>query len=150
MFLQRFRVATELRFWQTWQLMGDRPLSPHLSVYKFKYTLLTSILNRLTGLALSLGLLLLVYWLTALSRGLQAYEQAMRLLSHGVAKLVYAALLLSFCYHLAAGIRHLVWDTARGMERGQAYRSSWILAAATVVLALVLGYFLFCPVRVAP
>jgi len=125
--------------------MRERPLSPHLSVYKFKYTLLTSILNRLTGLALSLGLLLLVYWLTALARGAQAYSQALPALSHNVTKVVYAGLLVAFCYHLCAGIRHLVWDTGHAMERGQAYRSSWLVAGATLVLALALGYFLFCP-----
>jgi len=130
--------------------MAERPLSPHLSVYKFKYTLLTSILNRFTGLGLSLGLLLLTYWLTALSRGSEAYAQALKLLTHGVAKLVYAALLVAFCYHLVAGIRHLIWDTGRGLERAQAYRSAWFVAIATAVLALVLGYFLFCPVRPTP
>jgi succinate dehydrogenase / fumarate reductase cytochrome b subunit len=127
--------------------MAERPLSPHLSVYKFKYTLLTSILNRFTGLGLSLGLLLLTYWLTAISRGAEAYAQALTLLTHSLAKLVYAALLVAFCYHLAAGIRHLIWDTGRGLERAQAYRSAWFVGIATVVLALVLGYFLFCPVR---
>ena len=130
--------------------MADRPLSPHLSVYKFNYTLLTSILNRFTGLALSLGLGLLVYWLTALSRGPQAYAQALRLLSHGVARVVYAAVLISFCYHLAAGIRHLVWDTGRGMERSQSIASAWIVGGATVVLTLLFGYLLFGPVKVAP
>lgn len=126
--------------------MGDRPLSPHLSVYKFKYTLLTSILNRFTGLALTLGLLLLTYWLTALSRGPEAYAAALELLSHGLAKLVYAALLVAFCYHLVAGIRHLVWDTGRYMEKSQSQRSAWIIAVVTVLLAAVLGYFLFCPI----
>lgn len=130
--------------------MGDRPLSPHLSVYKFKYTLLTSILNRLTGLALSMSLVLLVYWLTALARGARAYESALPLLGSGAAKVVYAGGLFAFCYHLCAGIRHLVWDTGRGMERLQAYRSSWLVAIAAVVLALVLGYFLFCPERSVP
>ena len=130
--------------------MRERPLSPHLSVYKFKYTLLTSILNRLTGLALSLGLLLFVYWVTALSRGAEAYRQAWPMLSHVIAKLIYAALLVAFCYHLAAGIRHLVWDTGRGMEKGQAYRSSWIVAAVTAILAIALGYFLFGPRSPAP
>jgi succinate dehydrogenase / fumarate reductase cytochrome b subunit len=126
--------------------MRERPLSPHLSVYKFKYTLVTSILNRLTGLALSLGLLLFVYWLTALSSGPQAYSEALPLLSHVAAKALYAGLLLAFCYHLAAGIRHLVWDTGRGLERDQAYRSSWMLAGVTAILSLVLGFLLFCPV----
>jgi succinate dehydrogenase / fumarate reductase cytochrome b subunit len=130
--------------------MGDRPLSPHLSVYKFKYTLLTSILNRFSGLVLSLGLLLLVYWLTALSRGPAAYAHAMRLLTHGFMKLAYLALLIAFSYHLAAGIRHLVWDTGRGMERRQSITSAWLVAGATLVLTLVFGYLLFCPVRIAP
>ena len=126
--------------------MRERPLSPHLSVYKFKYTLLTSILNRLTGLALSLGLLLFVYWLTALSRGANAYNAALPLLSGGAAKVLYALLLVAFCYHLLAGLRHLLWDTGRAMERAQAYRSSWMLGGATAILALVLGYYLLCPV----
>jgi len=126
--------------------MRERPLSPHLSVYKFKYTLVTSILNRLTGLALSLGLLLFVYWLTALSSGAQAYARALPLLSHVAAKALYAGLLVAFCYHLVAGIRHLIWDTGRGLERAQAYRSSWMLAAGTAILSLLFGYFLFCPV----
>lgn len=130
--------------------MAERPLSPHLSVYKFKYTLLTSILNRFTGLGLTLGLLLLTYWLTALSRGPEAYAKALTLLTSGLAKVVYAALLVSFCYHLVAGIRHLIWDTGRGLERAQAYRSAWLVGIATVMLALALGYFLFCPASPTP
>lgn len=130
--------------------MRERPLSPHLSVYKFKYTLVTSILNRLTGLALSLGLLVLVYWLSALAGGARAYQQALPLLSHAVAKVLYAAMLVAFCYHLAGGIRHLVWDTGRGMEKRQAYLSSWLIGAATAILALLLGYFLFCPEAPVP
>ena len=95
-------------------------------------------------------LLLLVYWLTALSGGPEAYAQALKLLSQGFMKFLYAAILIAFCYHLAAGIRHLVWDTGRCMERRQSIASAWIVAGATVVLALLLGYLLFCPVRVAP
>ncbi len=116
-------------------------------MYKFKYTLLTSILNRLTGLALTLGLVALVYWLTALSRGARAYESALPLLSGVAAKVLYAGMLVAFCYHLCAGVRHLIWDTGRGLERQQAYRSSWLVAVAAAFLAAVLGYFLFCPER---
>ena len=139
-----------LEFWQTSWLMRERPLSPHLSVYKFKYTLLSSILNRLTGVLLSLGLLLLVYWLGSLACGPAAYARAVAVLSLPVFRLLYAALLVFFVYHLCAGVRHLIWDTAVGMERAQAYRSSWILFVATVVISLVLGYFLFCPQVGAP
>jgi succinate dehydrogenase cytochrome b subunit len=120
--------------------MPTRPLSPHLSVYKFGYTMVTSILNRFTGVALSAGLLLLVYWLTAVAGGAQSQARAGRLLSLPVAKLFYAGLMVAFSYHLSAGIRHLIWDTGRGLERSQARRSAWLVAAVSLALVLVIGY----------
>ena len=120
--------------------MPPRPLSPHLSVYKFKYTLMTSILNRFTGVGLSVGLLLLVYWLMAVASGAHAQARATRLLSLPLMKLVYAALIIAFCYHLSAGIRHLVWDTGRGLERAQAQRSAWLVVGVSLALVLLVGY----------
>jgi len=119
--------------------MPPRPLSPHLSVYKFKYTLMTSILNRFTGLGLSAGLLLLVYWL-AVASGAHAQARAARGLSLPVTKLLYAGLIIAFCYHLSAGVRHLVWDTGRGLERAQAQRSAWLVVGVSIALALLVGY----------
>ncbi len=122
--------------------MPQRPLSPHLSVYRMsRYTLATSFLNRFTGVVLSAGLLLLVYWLMALAAGAQSYARALELLSCRLAKLVYAALIFSFCYHLAAGVRHLVWDTGRGLERAQARRSAWLVVVASLAMMLAIGYF---------
>src|SRR5207237_228280 len=120
--------------------MPPRPLSPHLSVYQFKYTLTTSILNRCTALALSVGLLLLVYWLMAVAGGAHAQARAARWLSGPLMKPVYAAFIMAFCYHLVAGIRHLVWDTGRGLERAQAQRSAWMSGvwAALLLILLVL------------
>ncbi|MBV8496933.1 MAG: succinate dehydrogenase, cytochrome b556 subunit [Gammaproteobacteria bacterium] len=121
--------------------MRTRPLSPHLSVYRMsRYTLATSIFNRITGAGLSLGLLALVYWLMAVASGAQAQARAQRLLSLPLAKILLAALIVSFCYHLTAGIRHLVWDTGRGLERAQAQRSAWLVVAVSVVLVLILAY----------
>jgi succinate dehydrogenase / fumarate reductase cytochrome b subunit len=121
--------------------MPTRPLSPHLSVYKMsRYTLVTSILNRFTGLGLSVGLALLVYWLAAVADGAAAQARATRLLSLPAARVVYALLLFAFCYHLVAGIRHLIWDTGRGLERTQAQRSAWLVALLSVALMLALGY----------
>jgi succinate dehydrogenase / fumarate reductase cytochrome b subunit len=120
--------------------MPPRPLSPHLSVYKFKYTLMTSILNRFTGVGLSVGLLLLVYWLMAVASGAHAQARAARLLSLPLMKLVYAALIIAFCYHLSAGIRHLVWDTGRGLERAHAQRSAWLVVGVSLALMLLVGY----------
>ncbi|HEY8052907.1 MAG TPA: succinate dehydrogenase, cytochrome b556 subunit [Steroidobacteraceae bacterium] len=120
--------------------MPTRPLSPHLSVYKFRYTMVTSILNRFTGAGLSVGLLLMVYWLTAVAGGPVAQARAARILSLPVAKLFYVGLVITFSYHLIAGIRHLVWDTGRGLEKSQARRSAWWVAAASVALMLVIIY----------
>ncbi len=119
--------------------MPDRPLSPHLSVYRMtRYSLLSSIVNRLTGLALAVGLLVLLYWLIAVSQGPEAYAKAYVVLSHPLFKLIFAGLTFSFCYHLAAGVRHLVWDTGRGLERRQSQRSAYLVAAVSVMLTLAL------------
>jgi succinate dehydrogenase / fumarate reductase, cytochrome b subunit len=121
--------------------MPTRPLSPHLSVYKFKYTLTTSILNRLGGLILSAGLLLLVYWLLSVAAGAAALERATHLLSSWPLKLIYALLIVAFSYHLIAGLRHLVWDTGRYLERAQSQKSAWLVALVSVVLMLLIGYW---------
>ncbi len=122
--------------------MAERPLSPHLSVYRmYRYTLLTSILNRATGLALSAALILLVYWLAAVARGPVAYEAARRVLSLDVLKAVYVGLLAAFSYHLFAGIRHLIWDTGHGLERSQAKRSAWLVALASLALFAALAWW---------
>jgi len=115
--------------------MTERPLSPHLSVYRMsRYTLLTSIVNRATGLVLSAGLILLVYWLVAIASGSTAYGDARAVLSLGVLKAVYVILLATFSYHLFAGIRHLIWDTGRGLERAQSRRSAALVVIASVLL----------------
>jgi succinate dehydrogenase / fumarate reductase, cytochrome b subunit len=105
-----------------------------------RYTLATSIFNRLTGLALSAGLLLLVYWLIAVANGARAHARAAQLLSLPIMKLVYLALIVAFSYHLVAGIRHLVWDSGRALERAQSRRSAWLV----VVLSLLLTFGIAC------
>jgi succinate dehydrogenase / fumarate reductase cytochrome b subunit len=108
-----------------------------------RYTVLTSILNRMTGLVLSVGLLILAYWLTALAQGDRAYQNATALLSGVLAKLVFAGLLIAFCYHFVAGIRHLIWDTGRGLERQQAKQSTWFVVAGTLMLLAFFGVLAF-------
>jgi succinate dehydrogenase / fumarate reductase cytochrome b subunit len=106
----------------------------------FRYTLATSIANRFAGLALSAGLLLLVYWLMALAGGARSYAHATRVLALPLAKLVYAALIVAFCYHLVAGLRHLVWDTGHGLERAQSQRSAWLVITVSLILMLVIAW----------
>jgi len=123
--------------------MPERPLSPHLFVYRFKYTLATSIVNRFTGLGLSVGLLVLAYWLMSLAGGTREYARARAVLSMGILKVFYAALLFAFAYHLVAGIRHLIWDTGRYLERDQSRKSAAIVAVLSVLLTAVLLYAVF-------
>jgi succinate dehydrogenase / fumarate reductase, cytochrome b subunit len=130
--------------------MPTRPLSPHLEVYKFTYTMVTSILNRITGLGLSVGLVVLVYWLTALAGRERGYARALTVLSSPAAKVVYAGIVIGFCYHLTAGIRHLVWDTGRGLERAQSHASAKVVIAVSIVLMLLIGYWLWAGGAHAP
>jgi succinate dehydrogenase / fumarate reductase, cytochrome b subunit len=116
--------------------MPDRPLSPHLGVYKFKYTLLSSITNRITGGALTAGLLVLAYWLMALASGAEAYDRALMVLAHPFFKLIFVGLAFSVAYHFVAGIRHLIWDTGRGLEKRQSQQSAWLVGVLSVLLTL--------------
>ena len=105
-----------------------------------RYTLVTSIFNRFTGVGLSLGLLVLVYWLMSVAGGARAHERAARLLAAPPARLLYAALVIAFCYHLVAGIRHLIWDSGRALERAQSRRSAYLVVLVSIVLMLVIAY----------
>ena len=118
--------------------MPSRPLSPHLGVYKFKYTLLSSILNRFTGLGLSVGFIVLVYWLFSVAGGAGPQARVQQLLDTPVARLFLAAMVFCFSYHLIAGIRHLVWDTGRGLERTTSQRSAWLVGVLSVLLTLLI------------
>ena len=121
----------------------QRPLSPHLGIYRFMYTMATSIAHRITGIVLSVGLVVLVGWLFAAASGAERYAQASALLSTGFMKLLIAGWLLAFCYHLCNGLRHLNWDLGRGLEKEQARRSAAVVVAATLLLAVLFGYVAF-------
>lgn len=123
--------------------MRERPLSPHLSIYKFRYPMATSIVNRATGIVLSIALLLLVYWVTAIAAGPGAYASAVAVLSHWFLKLVYLGVFAAWAYHTFNGIRHLVWDTGRAMERPQTRASATFVTIVTVVVSLAFAWFLF-------
>jgi succinate dehydrogenase / fumarate reductase cytochrome b subunit len=129
--------------------MPPRPLSPHLGVYKLMYTMSLSIMHRITGVAASFGFLALVWWLMALSSGPDAYARAMRALHTPFAKLLLIGFTFSFVYHFCNGIRHLVWDTGRGLERKQARASGAVVVAAALVLT-VLAVWVGCRAMGAP
>jgi succinate dehydrogenase / fumarate reductase cytochrome b subunit len=123
--------------------MRPRPLSPHLGVYRFMYTMATSIAHRITGVVLSVGLVVLVGWLLAAAAGVEAYASLVALLSSGFVKLLLAGWLLAFCYHLCNGLRHLGWDLGRGLEKAEARRSAGFVVAGTLSLFVIFGWLLF-------
>lgn len=125
------------------QRMAARPLSPHLFIYRFAYTMALSILHRASGMLLSGGLLLLVVWLTALAMGPEAHAAFVSFAGGWPVKLALALLLAGFCYHFANGIRHLCWDLGWGLERSQARRSGRIVVIATLLVASPLIYHWF-------
>jgi len=129
--------------------MNQRPLSPHLDVYKFMYTMSLSILHRITGCAATCGFLAFAWWLMALASGPARYSAAMRLLSTPVAKLLLVGFTFSFVYHFCNGIRHLVWDTGRGLERAQARRSGTLVIVAALALTTLIVW-LGCAALAAP
>lgn len=123
-----------------------RPLSPFMS-YRWQYSNTLSILNRITGLALSVGLLLFVYWLAAAAYGEQSYERAHAVFAHPLVKLLLFVFSFSFFYHLLNGIRHLVWDAGYGFEKKTARLSGWLAFLGSIALTAIFWMALYARMR---
>ena len=115
----------------------ERPLSPHLQVYKPQLTAVLSILHRATGVFLVLGTLLLVYWLLALATGPEAYGDAQAFFGSAWGRLILFPWTFSLFYHLCNGIRHLFWDAGFGYEIKTVYTSGVIVVLASILLTLL-------------
>ena len=113
-----------------------RPLSPFLH-YRWQYTNTLSILHRITGVVLSLGFLLLVYWMAAAAAGPERYAAALDTLGSPLAQLVLIGVTFSFCYHLLNGVRHLFFDLGHGFELKTARASGWAVALGALLLGVV-------------
>jgi len=114
-----------------------RPLSPHISVYRWPITMVLSILHRMTGIALSLGFVVLVVWLFDAASGPEAYGVFESVMGSLVGKLLLIGWSFAFFFHLCNGVRHLIWDTGRGVEKAQANLSSWTVLISSVALTAV-------------
>jgi len=127
---------------------SDRPLSPHLQVYRFQWTMALSILHRITGVALAFGTLLLVWWLVAAASGPEAFATVQGFIGSILGRLLLFGWTLALFYHLCNGIRHLFWDAGYGFELDVAYRSGLAVLGASVALTLIswiLGYSFAAP-----
>jgi succinate dehydrogenase / fumarate reductase cytochrome b subunit len=112
----------------------ERPLSPHLQVYRWQITMTMSILHRVTGVGLTIGVFGLAWWLLAVAAGGDAYAHAAACLASPVGQFLLLGFSASLVYHLLNGIRHLLWDAGIGFEIPEFYASGWTVAALTVVL----------------
>jgi succinate dehydrogenase / fumarate reductase cytochrome b subunit len=114
----------------------ERPLSPFMH-YRWRYTNTLSILHRITGVLLSSGFLLLVYWLASVAGGPDRHAIAVACFGSPLVKLVLAGALFAFCYHLMMGFRHLAFDLGLGFELKTARWTGWAAAAVALLLTLV-------------
>jgi len=120
-----------------------RPTSPHLQVWRWHLTMASSIFHRATGVALYGGALIAAAWAISLAAGPDAYGLYMAILGSLLGKLVLFGLTLSIFYHLASGVRHLVWDAGHGFELRTATLSTVLVMAFAVVATLVVWALAF-------
>jgi succinate dehydrogenase / fumarate reductase cytochrome b subunit len=116
---------------------SQRPLSPHLQIYRPQLTSVLSITHRATGIALAFGTLLLVYWLLAAASGADAYASAQALLGSWIGRIVLLGFSFALFFHLCNGIRHLFWDAGLGFELKTAYASGNAVIIVSILLTLM-------------
>lgn len=115
-----------------------RPLSPHLTIYRWYLTMALSIAHRTSGIILTAGLLLIVVWLHALAAGPDAYARVAAVMGSVLGRIFLFLWTLVALFHSANGLRHLGWDLGLGLEKGDARRSGLaVIAAAGILTVLV-------------
>lgn len=115
---------------------GNRPLSPHLTIYRPQWTSVTSILTRITGNAMIVAALMIVWWFAAAAAGPEAFECANGWLTSWLGDLVFTLSLLGLWYHTLAGIRHLIWDSGHMLEVEQSEIAAYVIVIGSVLLTI--------------
>ena len=121
-------------------MIDNRPLSPHLSIHKKVLTAVFSIFHRLTGIFLTLGSLLLVFWFLSISIGENFYNYFQIISSNFISKVILFFWTLAFFYHLLNGVRYLFWSFSLGMELKTVYLSGYIIALLTIISTIIVWY----------
>ncbi len=116
--------------------MNERPLSPHLQIYKLELPMVLSGLHRITGIALSVGSILLVAWVVSAAHSAEAFASMSRFLGGFIGQFVLFGWAFSLIYHSVNGVRHLIWDTGRLLEINEIHASGKIVLALSIVLTL--------------
>ena len=118
-----------------------RPLSPHLTIWRWQVTMLASIMHRATGMALSAGAIVLAWWLVSISNGPEGYDSFMVYAAMPLGIVVLFGFTWSFAFHFCNGIRHLVWDLGYGFDKHVATRTGFLVFALSFLIAI--GVFAF-------
>ena len=113
-----------------------RPLSPHLTIYRWPITMILSILHRVTGVGLSAGLIAFVLWLEAIAYAFIPYDTVFGFMQSFPGQVLLFGWCFCFFFHFANGIRHLIWDTGRLFEKRQADVSAWVVLIASATLTV--------------
>ncbi len=116
---------------------GNRPLSPHLTIYRPQLTSITSILTRITGNALIVATVLVIWWFFAASTSEAYFNLVNAVLLSWFGQTILILSTWALWYHLLAGIRHLIWDNALMMDIGTAERLGWVVIGGSVVLTVM-------------
>jgi len=124
------------------QSARPRPLSPHLSIYKWPITMATSITHRATGLALVAGMIFLTWWLVGLASGPEVYRPFMNAAGSLIGQVVLFGFAWSLTYHFLNGVRHLMWDVGYGFAVPTANKTGVVVIALSLLIAI--GIFVAC------
>lgn len=116
---------------------GNRPLSPHLQIYRLPLAAVSSILNRITGVGMTLAAMLIIWWFVAGAAGADAFARADGVLTSILGSLILIGSLAALWYHMLNSIRHLIWDTGRMMDVETVEKTSYVVFAGTVILTLL-------------
>lgn len=115
----------------------QRPLSPHLQVYRLPLPAIASITHRITGVGLTVGTLVLAWWLIAAAAGPDAYETVSAFLGSPIGWLLLAGWVWALWYHTLNGVRHLFWDAGKGLELQAVYQGGYVVWGGSVALTIV-------------
>jgi succinate dehydrogenase / fumarate reductase cytochrome b subunit len=123
--------------------VAPRPLSPHLQIYRWSWTMAMSIFHRITGGALYFGIALFAVWLVALASGPQAFEAVQGLFGSPLGLLVLFAYTWVLLHHMVGGVRHLIWDFGYGMEPAQRINMARFTPVASTILTVLVWIVAF-------
>ncbi len=115
-----------------------RPLSPHLSIYRWQISMILSILHRITGVGLGIGTLMISYWFISIASGPKSYSTAQWFFDSIFGKILIFGFTLSLVFHLLNGIRHLFWDIGLGFEISTSKKSGWTVVMLTFIFTLII------------